>query len=229
MSRWHWPGGPDKWPTAPDPHSVGVIRPPDPRETFIIGVDVGQANDYTAITILKPTTPDGADRPTYDMVHLDRWKDDPYPEQVRQMGALMERVKGEGEATLIVDATGVGKPILDELHEAKLRPVGVMITAGDRETREKGTYRVPKRTLVGHLQVALQSGRLRIPKHHRLARTLLEEFQGFRVKITASGHARFGNDVSDWREADHDDLVLATALSVWWGERRTPVPRATII
>ncbi|MEX2501245.1 MAG: hypothetical protein WD336_02615 [Trueperaceae bacterium] len=49
------------------------------------------------------------------------------------------------------------------------------------------------------------------------------------MKISAGGHARFGNDVSDWREPDHDDLVLATALSVWWGERRTPSPRATII
>jgi hypothetical protein len=29
--------------------------------------------------------------------------------------------------------------------------------------------------------------------------------------------------VADWREGQHDDLVLATALAAWWGESRPHV------
>jgi hypothetical protein len=37
----------------------------------------------------------------------------------------------------------------------------------------------------------------------------------FRVTISQSGHDSY----DAWRERIHDDLVLATALAVWWNER----------
>ncbi len=44
-----------------------------------------------------------------------------------------------------------------------------------------------------------------------------------KVKIGLSEHERYGNDVGDamWREQEHDDLVLATALAVWQVERHS--------
>ena len=89
-------------------------------------------------------------------------------------------------------------------------------------------YRVPKRELVTILQVALQAKRLRIAEGLPLAELLVKELRGFRVRITATGHAKFGNDVGEWREADHDDLVLATALAVWRVESRPQVRMAFV-
>lgn len=62
----------------------------------------------------------------------------------------------------------------------------------------------------------LQSQRLRLADDVPLDEVLFKELDGFRVKVTLSGRARFGNDVGAWREAEHEDLVLAVALGVWW-------------
>lgn len=208
---------------------------------FVMAVDVGQANDYTAVEILHsyPTREKVGKWPTdkvvedrrHDLVHVERFREIPYPEQIRRIAERFEELKqhvknlpGEPQVTLVVDATGVGKPILDAFKEAGMRPRGIIITGGETTSRGDGVVRVPKRELVTTLQVALQARRLRIAEGLPLADTLLKEFRGFRVKITLAGNARFGNDVSSWREADHDDLVLAAALAVWTVEGRKRVP-----
>ena len=203
-------------------------------DTYVLAVDVGQANDYTAVAILRGRQTVEKSGPWHDqvtygrkheLIHLERFREIPYPDQVRRIveryRELERAVSQERKATsrLVVDATGVGKPILDELREADLQPKGVIITAGETTTSNDGVYRVPKRELVTTLQVALQARRLQIAEELPLAKTLLQELRGFRVKITLGGHARFGNDVGVWRDADHDDLVLAVSLGVWSLER----------
>ncbi len=43
---------------------------------------------------------------------------------------------------------------------------------------------------------------------------MVKELTSFKVKITAAANETFG----EWREGYNDDLVLALALGVWWGE-----------
>jgi hypothetical protein len=76
---------------------------------------------------------------------------------------------------------------------------------------------VPKRDLASVVQVLLQSSRLRIGEGLAHARTLTEELVNFRVKITLAGHDSYGTG-AEWREGNHDDLVLALALACWRGE-----------
>jgi hypothetical protein len=75
-------------------------------------------------------------------------------------------------------------------------------------------YRVPKRDLVAMVKVLLQSGRLRIASALPGAEVLVQELLGFQVRITASANDVYGA----WREGQHDDLVLAVALTCWFGE-----------
>jgi len=192
---------------------------------YILAADIGQTNDYTALVVLHSYGEEQDRR--HDLVQAERFREVPYPEQVRRIcqrfHALEEHAQSKhvtSRAELIVDATGVGKPILDELRAAGLRARGVQITGGTSVTSDKGMHYVPKRELVTTLQVALQAKRLRIAHALPLAEVLVREFRGFRVRINATGHASFGNDVGAWREADHDDLVLATALGVWALEYR---------
>ena len=49
--------------------------------------------------------------------------------------------------------------------------------------------------------------------HH--AETLLRELEAMRMRITASGNNQYGA----YGEGEHDDLVLALALAVWYAER----------
>jgi hypothetical protein len=208
---------------------------------YVVAVDVGQANDYTALAVLhhyqtfenrtayeQASTGEARLAGHHDLVHLERFRDLGYPAQVRRVEERFAEVKRHaaetdrygGDVSLVVDATGVGKPILDMFRDHGLHARGVIITGGETSSHADGLDRVPKRELVTTLQIALQARRLRIAEELPLAELLLQEFRGFRVKITLTGHAKFGNDVGAWREADHDDLVLAVALGVWTIEHR---------
>jgi hypothetical protein len=228
---------------------------------YILGVDLGQAQDYTALTVLERTAVDtgrtkesrrrvstiiGGDyapgwsrgqRPAdtvitkitenhYAARHLERLPiGTPYPAQVLRIKELHNHLKAEtGTAPqLVVDQTGVGRPVVDMLRAAALSPVSVSITGGDSVTREGNVYRVPKRDLVSAVQVLLQAKRLKIASSLKEAATLTAELLAFKVSISLKGHDSYGNDVGPWRENSHDDLVLAVALACWYGEQHRPV------
>ena len=201
---------------------------------FLLGVDLGQAQDFTALCILeRSSTHDDNDAPVYAARHLERLPiGTPYPVQVARVKALHDRLKAEGhEVRLVVDQTGVGRPVVDMLREAQLSPIAITITGGDTVTREGSAVRVPKRDLVSTVAILLQSERLKIAKGLPEAQTLVDELLAFKVSITTTGHDRYGNDVGMWRENPHDDLVLAVALATWYGENRVPqtvIPTARV-
>lgn len=119
---------------------------------------------------------------------------------------------------LVVDQTGVGRPVVDLLREHHLAPVAVTITGGDQVLQpDYGEYRVPKRLLAGTVQTLLQTRRLRWIEALPEAATLKAELMNFKAKISLSGHDSYGAG-ADWREGNHDDLVLAAALACWYGE-----------
>jgi hypothetical protein len=205
----------------------------DPSPRFMLAVDVGQSRDYTAVVILhsyrvREMVDDMMrEERRHDLVHIERFRELSYPDQVRRIAEryrelqqVAQRDYRDATVRLVVDATGVGKPVLDLMRESGLKPRGVIITGGETSSSEGNIDRVPKRELVTTLQVALQAKRLVIAEELPLAGLLLKELSGFRVKINLAGHASFGNDVGSWREAAHDDLVLATALGVWTLEAR---------
>jgi hypothetical protein len=73
---------------------------------------------------------------------------------------------------------------------------------------------IPKKDLVGVLQVLLQAKRLKVAEALEHAATLAEELQQFRMKTVP-----LTDDVVEWRERPHDDLVLAVAVAAWRAEQ----------
>ena len=182
---------------------------------FLMGLDLGQSQDYTAVAVAERM--DSTPVTHYYLRHLERFRlGTPYPAVVERMGGLLSASPLKGNCRLVVDATGVGAPVVDLLRQAGLKPVGVSITGGDRVTSGNGVLHVPKRDLVGTLQVMFQSGRLKVAEGLAEAELLVQELLNFRVRITATAHDTYGA----WREGDHDDLVLAVALACWYGEWR---------
>ncbi|MFI5165536.1 MAG: hypothetical protein ACHQQS_02865 [Thermoanaerobaculales bacterium] len=179
---------------------------------FILGLDLGQSNDFTAVAIAEVAGDLGAQH--YAVRYLRRFDlGTPYPTVVSEVRALTLTPQLRG-CHVVADATGVGRPVLDMLDQARMNPTAVTITGGDTVTSEDGHFRVPKRDLVSTVQVLLQSGRLKIASALPEAETLVKELLNFQVKITANAHDVYGA----WREGTHDDLVLAVALACWWGE-----------
>ena len=167
-------------------------------------------------------------RVEYHLRHLERPElGTPYPAIVERVCTLLHAAPLRAVTTLIVDATGVGRPVVDLLREADLdaRIIPITITGGDSVTYEpRGReYRVPKRDLVGVLQVLVQQEprRLKIAEGLPLGATLAAEMLNFKAKISARGHDSYeaGPAGGDWREGAHDDLVLAATLPCWYAEK----------
>lgn len=187
------------------------------EKRYVIGLDLGQASDFTAVAVVESEWIDDRELETR-VRHLDRWRGVSYVDVIERLHDLRaESVLTD--AALVVDGTGVGRAVVDMLREARLRPIPVSITAGESAHRDEDRWwRVPKKELVGVVQVQLHKGRLKVASALPLAEVLLEELGGFEVRVTAAGNVQYGT----WRDGAHDDLVLAAALSLWWARRSTP-------
>jgi hypothetical protein len=178
----------------------------------VVGVDIGQSHDYTAVCVLKKAASDPL---IMHVVHLARYPlGTLYPAVVSNVTELMHTPQLRG-AQLVVDATGVGRAVFDMFGAASLKPVGVLVTGGDVVNHEGGYWRVPKRDLVAAVQVPLQDGRLKFAAGMPLVSTLVQEMLNFKIKITAAAHDTYGA----WREGENDDLIFATMLACWWARR----------
>lgn len=199
---------------------------------FVVGLDLGQAKDYTAISIVERTQVAPSEQRQYtgfekggiryDLRHLERVKlGTPYPDVVAHVATLLHQPALSGKTSLAVDATGVGPPVVDLLRMARLPSTvyAITITGGDVVIRLPDGYRVPKRDLISTLQVMLHTGRLKVAESLPEAQTLVKELLAYKVKITDSGRDVYGA----WREGQHDDLILATAMAVWLGEQTPAV------
>ena len=113
----------------------------------------------------------------------------PYPGIVAHVGRLLGKLPARTE--LVIDITGVGKPIFEMFTYSRISPAGVLITAGMSETWDDAIHGVPKLTLVSRLQALLHQGRLKIHRELAEAETLVRELQDFRVEFTAAGHLTF--------------------------------------
>ena len=182
---------------------------------FFVGLDLGQASDYSALAVLEYI------EGMYHVRNLKRVRGVAYPDIVDKVTKLMASSVLEGDVLLVVDQTGVGAPVVDLLRQAGLKPIAVSIHGGDRTTQDGNNWRVPKRNLAGILQVLLQTGRLKVASKLKLGPVLQTEMLNFRVKIDpVTAHDSY----SAWRESDHDDLVLSVALAAWLGERCATLP-----
>ena len=174
---------------------------------FVLGVDLGQAQDFTAIAVVE------VDSPQLGLRHLERLPlGTPYPSAVERVSGLARALPGR--SALVVDAGGPGRPVVDAMRAAGLKPIPVSITSGKRERYKNGMVYLPKRELVRGMVSSIEVGRLKIAKGLPLADALAGELQAFRVRLTARGR-----DTYAAKPGAHDDLVIATALAVWWGCR----------
>ena len=174
---------------------------------FYAGLDLGQAQDYTALVVV-----DKLEHRLFHTVGIKRYPlGTPYPAIVEDVCRL--RAEKLSHAPLIIDGTGVGRAVVDLFrHRLGRAAVPVQITAGNtaHEGDDNWQY-VPKRDLIGAVQVLLQQGQLKFDAMHPEAPALIHELENYQVKITAAA-----NDTYNAREGLHDDLVLALALALWY-------------
>jgi len=196
-----------------------------------VGLDLGQASDYTALSIIEQNWSRVNRRYEYGLRYLERVRGMPYPsivDKVMQILATQELTASE-PPQLVIDKTGVGAPVCDMfnpkfnrvMENGQVMLVGsnrqvieITITGGHTPSRVPGGYHVPKRDLVFALLAVYQSGRIKVADTLELARPLTGELTNLKLKINTRGNDSY----SAWRESEHDDLVLSLALVTWYME-----------
>jgi phage FluMu gp28-like protein len=177
---------------------------------YFIGVDLGQQRDYTAVAIVERNS----DR--LCLRHLEHFKlNTSYAAVADRIQQLYRMTAAHGPVTLVVDATGVGLSVLDDLESRGLKPIGIIITSGRAVSTTGKLSRVPKRDLVLRLLTDLESGRLEISSGIPDYEKLIDELLGFSVQI----NRRTGRESFGAGSAKHDDFVLALALACWGAQR----------
>jgi hypothetical protein len=155
---------------------------PLPGHRYAMGVDLARRVDFTVAVVLDLTT--------HEVAALDRFNQIDWSFQVGRLRALAERF---GVQPAVVDQTGVGDPVVQQLQrELHTSVVGYQFT------------NATKAVAVEALALAFERGEIGIPDDPVLINELLA-FEGNRLP---SGMVRY-----EAPPGAHDDCVMALALA----------------
>ncbi len=190
------------------------------EKMFRIGLDLATLSDHTALAVLEAMPAERAGQRRFDVVHLQRWRGEPYAQIVADVADILSQEPLYGRYRLLVDATGVGVPIVEQLRQAGLLCTAITITGGAVVGRNAIGVTVPKAALINAFTVVVQQRRIRIAADlEEEGRALAHEMELFARRQNVITGA---NQYAVWESGEHDDLVMATALPIWDAEHRAP-------
>jgi len=153
-------------------------------------------NDFSVITVI--------DTATKAVVFIDRFKDIDYPFQKKRIIATAMRYNN---ARIVVDSTGVGQPIKDDLEREGLFIEDFHFTGKS------------KKELVEKLSIFIEQGIITIPNDL----TLLDELTSFGYQLTDAGNIKYSAP-----QGLHDDCVMSLALATWQLTTEKPIKNTTL-
>jgi hypothetical protein len=118
-----------------------------------VGLDLGQKQDFSAVAVVERD-----EQGCMRVRHLERLAlGTPYVNVVSRVSEIMQHPELARESRLVVDATGVGAPVVEMLRAARpaYRVTAVTITAGEHAHGHEEEWHVPKKDLMAGLQVLL--------------------------------------------------------------------------
>lgn len=182
----------------------------------MIGLNIGQKRDPTAVCVAEIHERRNGERSEshFYVRLLERMPlGTPYPRVADRAGEIVAKVKLKTRSAprLYVDATGVGKPIVDLLEEKGGKAIACYFNHGDRRVEKSwDEVVIGKAFLVSRLQALLQTGRLHLRKTAEAADVLFDELLSYEIPIDENANDRYGA----FRVGTHDDLVTALGLAV---------------
>jgi len=162
----------------------GVEEKPNPRHRYQIGVDLAKTQDYTVVTVF--------DLMTFRVVLQDRFNQLDWNLQKSKIEATYLRYF---KPLIVMDSTGVGDPIFDDLCKRNMNVYSYKFTEGSR------------RDLLVNLQLLLEQDKIKLPETYAI---LQSELRSFQYALSDSGRIKI--QVPDGL---HDDTVFSLALAVW--------------
>jgi phage FluMu gp28-like protein len=167
-----------------------------PAGNYYAGVDFGKHKDHSTIAVVKRES----QSLSLQLVYLHEFElGTAYSSVINHLVRTHQKINLQ---KIIVDQTGIGEPVLDELKSQGFSNVqGVTFTV---KTKEE---------LLTTLKLLMEQKRLKLPYHRRLCQQINEQ----QFEYTRSGHLAFSHP-----EGSHDDMLWALSMGVWAATRETP-------
>jgi hypothetical protein len=153
------------------------------HHNVIVGCDIAKHTDWTVLIAI--------DAKTGRCLEMERFNQLDWPLQKERIAAFVKRWR----ARLVMDATGVGDPVYDDLRRVLPLVEGFRITAQT------------KRELVQGLMVAVEQRRVVWSAAWQI---LTAEMRRYEYDIGPTGQVSYAAP-----SGYHDDCVMALALAVW--------------
>jgi hypothetical protein len=176
----------------------GFVEETPPKGFVVMGVDLAKTNDWTVLY--------GVNARTRRNCYYERFNAVTWPEQKRRIRAAVRRLLKNGATgvMLVMDSTGVGDPIVDDLEAQGYDVVGI-------------NFNTHKTNMVKLLAKDLEETRAFVLDER------LNEFEDYTMIITEGGRIKYSAP-----EGEHDDVVSAKMLS-HWGCVNEGVPEVQLI
>jgi phage FluMu gp28-like protein len=158
-----------------------------PRGEYYAGLDLGKLQDYSVLSVVR------VDSDVVKLVYMHEFPlETPYSKVI---GYLVRADKRFNFMRVLVDQTGVGEPVVEEVKSQGVRRAeGIKFTT---ETKER---------LLSNLKLLMEQERLALPYDRRLCQQINEQ----RYEYTKNGHIRFSHP-----ERSHDDMLWSLALACY--------------
>lgn len=163
---------------------VMTSKPEAPKagHLYVMGADIAKVQDYTVLTVY--------DRENNCQVYQDRFQTIEWPFQKKR---IIETAKHYNNALVILDATGLGDPIADDLTRSGVAVDPFKLSAPS------------KKEIIEKLSIWIEQGKF---KMLNIPETIFE-FDNFSYEVGITGNVRYGAP-----QGLHDDIVMSHALAV---------------
>ena len=159
----------------------GSLEGPTPKQIYYMGVDLAKHQDFTVITMMNEHG---------HVVYWDRFNQIDWP---LQKGMIYTKAN-EYRAKVLIDSTGIGDPIYDDLVKMKLQ------VQGYRFTHES------KKALIECLIVAMENKEITFPN----IPVMINELRTYEYQISKAGSLSYNAP-----PGYHDDCCVSLALATW--------------
>jgi hypothetical protein len=163
-----------------------MIEDRPPKGYVSLGIDLARTNDWTVLY--------GCNMNDRRNCYFERMQAVTWPEQKRRIRRAVARLRKAGAESvlLMVDSTGVGDPVTEDLEAEGYDVIGLNFTTH-------------KTNMVRLLAKDLEEARAFI-----LGDAQVTEFENYTMKITPGGKMSYSAP-----EGEHDDVVAAKMLAHW--------------
>lgn len=204
--------------------------PAIPRVTgfsrFQISADLGQANDFSAVIVIKDEALPIVDDTTVivgprnrTIVYADRFRGVSYVDVVNHLIRLKNAPPFGGKSELAIDGTSIGRVVSDMLWDQGIDHKAIQMTGG-QEWSKKGRYvNAGKTAMIETLAVMFAAGEIKFAHDCPLRAEIEQDLASFSTQTTAAGNQIITQSRS---AAGHGDLGIALIVGAFASQHLQP-------